>query len=257
MNTHSFAVRVHHQASSPLPTILMISASRHWPPAWTSTAVSAELDIWQLVTHPRADTCVLSLDFSHRGGRERLERHLTTEELDDVSTGRKRARIIKYVLQCFLSVVTATTEVPGSYTASVWRPLDVVTNAPLVISDRRSILQDDLIEVEKVLPDKVERNAYVKYKPYHQYYYLSNQGPEDVALFMTWDMERGKRTAGMCLFASLLLGRQIFADTARIRRHRGPAPWCCFLFYRRLQGKSEGKYRGPLNCSRGRKEGGE
>lgn len=59
------------------------------------------------------------------------------------------------------------------------------------------MLQQDLMEVEKVLPDKVERAYYVKYRPYHRYFYMSNQGPDDVALFTTWDLKKGDHTAGM------------------------------------------------------------
>ena len=79
---------------------------------------------------------------------------------------------------------------------SVWRPLNIVKNAPLVIANRRTVLQNDLMEVEKVLPDKVERNYYVKYQPYHKYFYMSDQGPDDVAIFTTWDSRKGDRTAG-------------------------------------------------------------
>lgn len=83
--------------------------------------------------------------------------------------------------------------------SSSWRPLNIVKNAPLVISDRRTVLQDDLLEVEKVLPDKVERNFYVKYKPYHKWFYMSDQGPEDVAIFTSWEEKNGSETAGQVL----------------------------------------------------------
>ncbi|KAK4176445.1 hydroxylase/desaturase CTB9 [Triangularia setosa] len=111
-------------------------------------------------------------DFSHRGGWQRLEKHLIPEEREAVASGRLTARII-----------------------NTWRPLSVVKTAPLVIMDRRTVLQDDLIEVEKVLPDKIERGYYVKYQSYHKYFYMSDQGPENVALFTTWDIKQGDRTA--------------------------------------------------------------
>lgn len=50
-----------------------------------------------------------------------------------------------------------------------------------------------------MLPDKVERAYYVKYRPYHEYFYMSKQGPEDVAFFTTWDMRKGAQTAGELL----------------------------------------------------------
>lgn len=52
------------------------------------------------------------------------------------------------------------------------------------------------MEVEKVLPDKVERNYYVKFQPYHEYFYMSDQGPEEVAIFTSWDGDEVERTAG-------------------------------------------------------------
>ena len=56
------------------------------------------------------------------------------------------------------------------------------------------------MEVEKVLPDKVERNYYVEYKPYHEFFYMSDQGPEDVAIFITWNMAQGDRVACKLLY---------------------------------------------------------
>ncbi|KUJ16721.1 uncharacterized protein LY89DRAFT_645599 [Mollisia scopiformis] len=105
-------------------------------------------------------------DFSHDGGLERLEMHLLPEELELVRSGKVKARII-----------------------NVWRPLGTVKNAPLVLTDRRSVHKEDLIEVEKVLPDKVERAYFVKYQAYHRWYYLSEQSPKDVAMFVTWDCD--------------------------------------------------------------------
>ncbi|KAL6828082.1 hypothetical protein V8C40DRAFT_274522 [Trichoderma camerunense] len=111
-------------------------------------------------------------DFSHQGGLERLQMHLLPEEFQAVKSGQWKAKIV-----------------------NSWRPLNIVKNAPLVISDRRTVLQDDLLEVEKVLPDKVERNFYLKYKPYHKWFYMSDQGPEDVAIFTSWEEKNGSETA--------------------------------------------------------------
>lgn len=79
---------------------------------------------------------------------------------------------------------------------SAWRPFETVENAPLVISDRRSVIPNDLIEVDKVLPDKIEKAYYVRHRPYHQWYYMSDQTRDDLALFKTWDSERHGQIAG-------------------------------------------------------------
>ncbi|KAK4221670.1 hydroxylase/desaturase CTB9 [Podospora fimiseda] len=111
-------------------------------------------------------------DFSHRGGWERLELHLLPEELEAVRSGKLTAKII-----------------------NTWRPFNVVKNAPLILTDRRTILQDDLMEVERVLPDQIQRAYYLKHQPYHRYFYMSDQGPDEVALFTSWDLKKGHQTA--------------------------------------------------------------
>ncbi|KAF2476802.1 uncharacterized protein BDR25DRAFT_299983 [Lindgomyces ingoldianus] len=51
---------------------------------------------------------------------------------------------------------------------SAWRPLKTVKIAPLVVTDRRSVLRDDLIECHQVMPDRVVKNLYLKHRPYRQ-----------------------------------------------------------------------------------------
>jgi hypothetical protein len=85
---------------------------------------------------------------------------------------------------------------------SVWRSMTVVQNTPLVITDRRTVKKDDLLEVEKILPDKVERAYYLKHRDHHKYYYMSKMEPEDVAIFITWDNLTDSTTAGMKPYAS-------------------------------------------------------
>lgn len=58
-------------------------------------------------------------------------------------------------------------------------------------------MSDDLIEVDKVLPDEIEKACYLKHRSYHQWYSMSNQTKEDLALFKTWDSERNGAIAGM------------------------------------------------------------
>ncbi|KAG5820385.1 hypothetical protein H9Q74_000615 [Fusarium xylarioides] len=103
-------------------------------------------------------------DFSQDGGRERMEMHLLPEELEALNSGKVKAKIV-----------------------NVWRPLDVVKCAPLILADRRTVKRTDVFEVQKVLPDKLEKANYLNHEPYQKWYYMSDQSPEDVAIFTTWE----------------------------------------------------------------------
>lgn len=69
---------------------------------------------------------------------------------------------------------------------SVWRPLSTVKNAPLILSDRRTVFKRDLIEVDQIMPDIVNKTAFLCYCPSQKYYWLAEQRPEEVAIFATW-----------------------------------------------------------------------
>ncbi|KAH8688569.1 hypothetical protein BGZ61DRAFT_353031, partial [Ilyonectria robusta] len=70
---------------------------------------------------------------------------------------------------------------------SAWRPLGQVENAPLGVCDRRSVHSEDLIEVDKVLPNVVELEAYLYSRPHHKWYYISRQTPGDILMFVQWE----------------------------------------------------------------------
>ncbi|KAH8591411.1 hypothetical protein B0O99DRAFT_690768 [Bisporella sp. PMI_857] len=103
-------------------------------------------------------------DFSNAGGWERLAMHLTNKEVQRVRDGLWRVRFV-----------------------NLWRPLKPVENAPLVLCDSRTVFHEDLVEVDKVLPNKVEHSFYLKYRDYHKWFMLSNQQPDEVIFFNTWD----------------------------------------------------------------------
>ncbi|KAI0101400.1 hypothetical protein GGR51DRAFT_336070 [Nemania sp. FL0031] len=105
-------------------------------------------------------------DFSSLGGHERLGMHLNSDELAAVEKGDVTAMIV-----------------------NVWRPLSTVTSAPLVLADRRTVFKDDLIEVDQVMRDKVNKTAYVYYHPDQKWYWLSNQRSDEIIMFPTWVAE--------------------------------------------------------------------
>ncbi|KAK3338669.1 hypothetical protein B0T25DRAFT_636407 [Lasiosphaeria hispida] len=123
---------------------------------------------------PTGDT--VHCDYSADGGLDRLKIQLLNNELDDFSMKNRTAMIV-----------------------NVWRPLnDVVRNTPLLLCDRRTVLTQDLIEVDKVLPDKVEKAYFMFYRDYHRWYYLSDQTSDEVAVFPTWTSESGGDSASCC-----------------------------------------------------------
>ncbi|RFU26345.1 hypothetical protein B7463_g9993, partial [Scytalidium lignicola] len=111
---------------------------------------------------------ITATDFSYKGGRDRMEMHLLPEELQLLQSGKYRAILV-----------------------NAWRPLIKVENAPLVLCDRRSVKNEDIVEADKVLPDKVERGAFVFYRSEHQWYYLPDQTPDELTLFTVWSPQNG------------------------------------------------------------------
>ncbi|KUJ06732.1 uncharacterized protein LY89DRAFT_692339 [Mollisia scopiformis] len=103
-------------------------------------------------------------DYSYQGGLDRLFLHLTEPELESYKKQGARMRLI-----------------------NAWRPLRKVENAPLAMCDRRSVLPEDVIEVDKVLPNNLEVETCIYHRPYHKWYFMSEQTPDDVWLFVQWE----------------------------------------------------------------------
>jgi len=104
-------------------------------------------------------------DYSYGGGQRRLQRLLTEEEMQKCISSSWRVRFV-----------------------NIWRPLvPVVEDCPLALCDRRSVPKSDLVEADKVHEDHLEEGYYVKYNPVHQWYWLSQQRSDEVAMFVTWD----------------------------------------------------------------------
>lgn len=116
---------------------------------------------------------VMHCDFSEEGGRDKLTVHLPPEEVTELTTKRRRVQFF-----------------------NVWRPLLPVENAPLVLCDRRSVRRSDLLEADKVSPGLIERDYFVKYDADQKWYWLSNQRPDEVTIFKSWDSCNEASTAG-------------------------------------------------------------
>lgn len=62
----------------------------------------------------------------------------------------------------------------------------MVKNAPIVIADRRTVLKDDLVEVDNVMEDKVSKTGFIYHRPNQKWFWLADQTPEEIAMFATW-----------------------------------------------------------------------
>ncbi|KAF2807033.1 uncharacterized protein BDZ99DRAFT_479386 [Mytilinidion resinicola] len=90
---------------------------------------------------------VSEVNVSHDGGRVKLHRHLSSDEIAKVTDGEWEIQFV-----------------------NVWRPIsEVVKDAPLTLCDPSSVARDDLPEVDKVHTDHVEESAYLKQRPHREW----------------------------------------------------------------------------------------
>jgi hypothetical protein len=71
---------------------------------------------------------------------------------------------------------------------SVWRPLfRVVETAPLAFCDKQTVDYEDLIAADRVIPEYAGEIYYLKHNQNHRWYWLSEQTPEEVFMFTSYD----------------------------------------------------------------------
>jgi len=77
---------------------------------------------------------------------------------------------------------------------NVWRPIkNPVAHRPLAVSDWRYLDEaHDLVPARLIYPHREGSTFSVRYNPKHQWYYLSNQTPEEVTLIKCYDSEVDK-----------------------------------------------------------------
>ena len=82
---------------------------------------------------------------------------------------------------------------------SIWRPfIPVIDDAPLAFCDRRSVKRSDLVPYDKILADRDAENAFLKYREYHKWYWMSKQTIDEPCIFVVWDsldLEKGSEDA--------------------------------------------------------------
>ena len=71
---------------------------------------------------------------------------------------------------------------------SVWRPLvDHVEDSPLAFIDPKSIREADRVAADRISPISIGEVYYLKNNPNYRWYWLKNQGLDEVAIFVQWD----------------------------------------------------------------------
>lgn len=79
---------------------------------------------------------------------------------------------------------------------SLWRPLyHPVEDAPLVFCDPFTVAKECLIPADRVSPQYEGEVYYVTHDPAQQWYYLNEQTPEEMALFVSYDSDPGRGPA--------------------------------------------------------------
>ena len=78
--------------------------------------------------------------------------------------------------------------IPGGSPISTWVPIDnPAIDVPIALGDLRSFRQEDLIAVDQVLPDFVGEFFHVQYHPEQRWFWLSEQTPDEMTLFLSYD----------------------------------------------------------------------
>ncbi|KAH8109318.1 methyltransferase [Phellopilus nigrolimitatus] len=77
---------------------------------------------------------------------------------------------------------------------NVWRPIGhPVAHKPLAVADWRTLdVERDLVSVQLIYPDFVGHTFSVKHSPALQWYFLSEQKPDEVTLIKCFDSDVGK-----------------------------------------------------------------
>lgn len=72
----------------------------------------------------------------------------------------------------------------------MWRPLNyVITDSPLALCDARTVSVDDVIAVDQVTPSYVFDLYQLKHSDRQQWYWMSEQTPQEMAIFVQFDSE--------------------------------------------------------------------
>lgn len=108
-------------------------------------------------------------DITYNSGPAVIARNLSSEELATYTKPGYRFRII-----------------------NTWRSLlPILEDRPLALCDSRSVHPSDLVEADRIIPNKVGEVYYLKYNPNHEWYWLSHQTNAEPYAFVMYDTKGG------------------------------------------------------------------
>lgn len=110
------------------------------------------------------------LDLTETSGPRRVQRHLNEAELQKYYSGNWRIRI----MNCWRLI---------SYSAG---------ERPLAMCDYYSVNKEDLRRADRASREYVGEIYYVHYNSGQQWYWISQQLPEELLLFVNYDSEPGE-----------------------------------------------------------------
>ncbi len=84
-------------------------------------------------------------------------------------------------LACTLALKTS------DQASSIWRPLQRVEDWPVAVCDGRTTKESDLVAADNIRRDFVGENMFAKHNPDFRWYYLPDQGKEEVLLIKIYD----------------------------------------------------------------------
>jgi len=77
---------------------------------------------------------------------------------------------------------------------SVWHPLfGPIEDYPLAVCDSRTVGESDLVESDFIYPDFESETFCVSFSPSQKWYYMKDQGRQDVLVLSNFDSETGLR----------------------------------------------------------------
>ncbi|MCJ1400645.1 hypothetical protein MMC11_003853 [Xylographa trunciseda] len=75
---------------------------------------------------------------------------------------------------------------------NTWRSLvPVLEDRPLALCDSRSVKPEDLMEADRIIPDRVGEVYYLMYNKDHHWYWLEKQTPSEPFVFVMYDTKAG------------------------------------------------------------------
>lgn len=75
--------------------------------------------------------------------------------------------------------------------------MDIVKDSPLTVCDIRSVEESDWLLCDQVHDDRIDESMYLRHRPGHKWYWLSNQTRDEMTLFVVFDSENFKDGASI------------------------------------------------------------